>query len=88
MRFPGPPPRVETMEVRMFSICIFSSSLSDTYLHTSMITYLWFAFIPWASVFSRVSRDREALSRLILDEGKVESTSSGRGGLGGVMKGI
>ena len=53
-----------------------------------MMTCLGFDFISWVSVFSRVSRDREALSRLLLGEVKVESTSSGGGeGVGGVMKG-
>ena len=74
------------MDIRIMFVCTFASSLSDTHFHTSMMTCLGF-FISWVSVFSRDYIDREALYRILLCEGKLESTSSGGGGLGGgVMK--
>ena len=83
---PGSLSRVYTIYVRMFSMCIFASYLSDTHLHTSIINCLGLVFISWESVFFRVSRDREALYRLILGEGKEDYTSSRGGGLLRVMK--
>ena len=80
MGLPGSSLRVLGVEVRMFSMCSLTSSLSNIYLHTSMMTCLGFVFISWAILFSIISRDKETLSRLLLGEVNVESTSSvGRG---------
>ena len=64
--YPGSSLRVDTMEVMMLSMCIFSSCLSDIHLHTSIITCLGFVFVFWSSVFSGVYIDREEFSRMIL----------------------
>ena len=88
LRLPKSSLRVVQMVVRMLSMYIFYSSLSDIHLRNSMISCLGFVFISWASLFSLFSRDREALSRLLLEEGNMESNSSVGEGLGVVMKGV
>ena len=45
------------------------------------MTCLGLVVISWASFFSKFSRDREALSRLLLSDGNAESTISEGGGL-------
>ena len=67
----------------MFSMCIFDSSISNIHFHTSMMTCMCFVIISWSSLFFIFSMYREVLSRLLLGDGNVESTSSVGGGLGG-----
>ena len=79
-------PRSSAMVVQIgfsiLSMCSFASSLYDIHLHNSMITFLVFVFISWASFFSRFYRDREALSRILLGEVNLESNNSAGRSLG------
>ena len=65
----------------MLSIRRLAPSFLDTHLHTSKMTCIGLVVISRASLFSRLSMDREALSRLLLVDWNVESTSSDEGGL-------
>ena len=67
---------VSHMEVIILSRYILASSLSDIYLHTSMINFLGFVLISWASSFSRFWREGRYLARLLLEEVNVESINA------------
>ena len=65
---------MDQMEIRMFSIWMFVSFFSAIHLHTSKMICLSFYFISWESFFSIFSSDWEALYRLLLGYGNVDST--------------
>ena len=68
----------------MLSMYRFSYSPCDIHLHTSMMYCFGFVIISWSIFFSSFSRDRYALSIILLGGGNLESTSSVGGGLGGL----
>ena len=62
---------MEHMEVKMLSKYSFTSSHSDTHLHTSVMTCLGLVFISLIIPFYRYPREGGLLSGILLGEGSV-----------------